>query len=98
MTQARPMVVSNAPEAQRGRTHEPSQDLRYIVRLFVLIETLLTIKRSPATLHSTMVCLLPPRQHGERGLASTSISDWRKSAVAPPAEMDPEPPHPRVSH
>lgn len=53
------MVVSNAPEAQRGRTHEPSQDLRYIVRLFVLIETLLTIIRSPATLHSTVVRLLP---------------------------------------
>ncbi|KAJ7867413.1 hypothetical protein B0H14DRAFT_3441862 [Mycena olivaceomarginata] len=29
------------------------------------------------------------------GVASRSISDWRKSAVMPPMEMDSEPPRPR---
>lgn len=39
----------------------------------------------------------PSTQGGGR-IASSSISDWRKSAVMPPMEMDSEPPRPRVSH
>ncbi|KAJ7624264.1 hypothetical protein DFH06DRAFT_754751 [Mycena polygramma] len=76
-TQARPMQYQ---EPGRGRTHEPSQDLRHIIA---------ANRAGPSGYRD------PEPQTPQRGLASASISDWRRSAVAPPMEIDSEPPRPR---
>ncbi|KAJ7808035.1 hypothetical protein B0H14DRAFT_2609234 [Mycena olivaceomarginata] len=85
--QVRSAMISNSSDTQRGRTREPVQDLRHIINRQD------TADRGARFSH-TNAQAGPSTQGGGR-VASRSISDWRKSAVMPPMEMDSEPPRPR---
>ncbi|KAJ7840202.1 hypothetical protein B0H14DRAFT_2512693 [Mycena olivaceomarginata] len=85
--QVRSAMMSNSSDTQRGRTREPVQDLRHIINRQD------TADRGARFSH-TNAQAGPSTQGGGR-IASSSISDWRKSAVMPPMEMDSEPPRPR---
>ncbi|KAJ6489148.1 hypothetical protein DFH09DRAFT_378989 [Mycena vulgaris] len=75
-----PATQARLPALARGRTHEPSQDLRRIISKHQEAGS------SRGSRHDEMFDT--PR----RDLASSSIGDWRHSAVTPgPVESDEEP-------
>ncbi|KAJ7462599.1 hypothetical protein FB451DRAFT_1180898 [Mycena latifolia] len=84
---ARPAVINNTPAPARGRTHGPSQDLRHIIANHQA-----TAPRQSTSSHADYLGDTP------RGLASSSISDWRRSAVAPmPVDNEECRPQPHLS-
>ncbi|KAJ7040548.1 hypothetical protein C8F04DRAFT_1310968 [Mycena alexandri] len=74
-----------ASRTQRGRTHEPSQDLRYIIARQDL---------TPSTSRHGVPHTSSPRRSGH-GLTSHTFNNWQESFVAPGPVIGAEAPRPR---